>query len=54
MRCPHCHKDIRESMIVSAAGRINAKRRAHITSEQARAMQARSAAARRAKRDAKG
>jgi hypothetical protein len=56
MRCPHCKTDIRQAMILAWAGTIVAKRRRRagntITSDEARAMQAKSAAARRGNRDA--
>jgi len=49
--CPHCRKDIREAIVLSAAASIAAKRRARqgkqITSDQARAMQRLSVEARR-------
>ena len=51
MKCPHCKRDIRESLILGGAGAIVARRRRQaghsLTSEQAREMQARSAKARR-------
>jgi len=52
--CPKCGTkyDIPECAVVSAAARINGKR-STISSERARELQARSAEARRAKRDAK-
>ncbi|HUX00604.1 MAG TPA: hypothetical protein VMY35_06435 [Phycisphaerae bacterium] len=57
MKCPHCNADIREAVIMSAAGRIAARRKAQqgrgLTSQQARAMQARSVAARAAARAAR-
>ncbi|HAU36875.1 MAG TPA: hypothetical protein DCX07_04075 [Phycisphaerales bacterium] len=50
MKCPHCEKDIRDAVMLSAAASIMARRRKRlgrqITSDQARAMQLRSAAAR--------
>lgn len=50
MKCPHCKRDIREAVVLSAAASIAARRRARqgrqITPDQARAMQLRSAAAR--------
>ena len=52
MKCPHCNRDIRQAVILAWAGTITAKRRRRngntITSQEARAMQARSVEARRA------
>jgi len=57
MKCPHCKHDIREAVVLSAAGEIVAKRRRRngrtITPDQARAMQVRAAAARVANRGAR-
>ena len=54
MKCPHCHRDIRESVIVSANAAIVAKRRKRrgnqMTSEQARQRQVKSVAARKARK----
>ena len=51
MKCPHCHKDIRDTLVLSAAGRIAAKHRRPITSQQARWMQKKSVEARKRKRE---
>lgn len=57
--CPKCKAvyDIREAVVLKAAGKIIAKRRRkagnQITSEQARELQAKSAEARRANREAR-
>jgi len=52
MKCPHCNRDIRNAVILQAAGAIVAKRRRRaghsLTSEQAQEMQPRSVAARMA------
>jgi len=56
VKCPHCNRDIREAAVLKGAAAIAAKRRKkagnQITPDEARAMQARSVAARRANRDA--
>ena len=50
MKCPHCKRDIREAAVLQGAAAIVARRRRRagnqITSEQARKIQALSAAAR--------
>jgi len=55
MKCPRCRYDIRQSIILAWAGTIIAKRRRRngntITSDQARELQAKSAEARRAKKE---
>ena len=55
MKCPHCNRDIRQAVILAWAGTITAKRRRRngntITSQEARAMQVRSAEVRKANRD---
>ena len=38
MNCKHCHQPITAAEVLSAAGTIQALRRAKITTEQARAM----------------
>ena len=58
MKCPHCKQDIREAAVLKGAAAIVAKRRRkaghQITSDQARQLQARSAAARRVNREQRG
>jgi len=52
MKCPHCNRDIREAAVLRGAAAIVARRRRkagnQISAEQARQLQLRSAAARRA------
>jgi hypothetical protein len=51
MKCPHCKRDIRNAVVLSAAGAIMGRRRKRqgrqITPEQARRMQEASVAVRR-------
>ena len=47
MKCPHCHRDIREAIVLSAAGSIMRRRRGRMTAEEARAKQAGSVIARK-------
>jgi len=58
MKCPHCKRDIRDKLVLEGSAAIIAKRRQKagntITSDQARELQAKSAAARAANRERKG
>ena len=55
MKCPHCRRDIRQTVILAWAGTIVARRRRRngntLTSVEAREMQAKSAEARKANRE---
>lgn len=47
MKCPHCQKDISEALVVSEAAKILHKRSSRrLSPDEARAMQAKSVAAR--------
>jgi len=52
MKCPHCGKDIKDSVVMSAAGAIQGRRgRRKLSPEQAREMQLKAAEARRRNRE---